>query len=75
MDKAQRTLLTKGLLHLANLMAGVFIAGLLLMEKSIAAYVLVIGIAAVGGLYAISYVILAHHTEGDGVNQAGNEYL
>jgi hypothetical protein len=60
MDTAQRTLLAKGLLHLANLMAGVFIAGLSLTEKSIAAYVPGIGRAAVGGLYAISYVVLTY---------------
>jgi hypothetical protein len=62
MDTAQRTLLAKGWLHLTHLMAGVFIVGLSLTEKSMAAYVPVIGIAAVGGVYAISYVILAHHT-------------
>jgi hypothetical protein len=35
-------------------MAGIFIIGLSLTEKHIAAYVPVIGIAAVGGLYALS---------------------
>jgi hypothetical protein len=68
MEKAQRTLLAKGLLHLANLLAGVFIVGLSLTEKSIGTYVPVIGIAAVGGLYAISYVILAHYPEGGEAN-------
>jgi hypothetical protein len=60
MDKAQRTLLAKRLLHLANLMAGICIIGLSLTEKSIAASVPVIGIAAVGGLYARSYVVLTY---------------
>jgi uncharacterized membrane protein YciS (DUF1049 family) len=73
MDTAQRTLLAKGLFHLSNLMAGVFIVGLLLTENSIAASVPVIGIVAVGGLYALSYVMLAHHTEGDGVNHVSNQ--
>jgi len=41
-------------------MAGVFIVGLSLTEKSIAASVPVIGIAAVGGLYARSYVVLTY---------------
>jgi hypothetical protein len=73
MDTAQRTLLAKGLIHLANLLAGIFIVGLSLTEKRMAASVPVIGIAVVGGLYALSYVVLAHHTEGDGVNQVSNE--
>jgi hypothetical protein len=60
MDTAPRTLLAKGLINLSNLMAGVFIVGLSLTEKRIAAYVPVIGIAAVGGLYAISYVVLTY---------------
>jgi hypothetical protein len=63
----------RGLINLANLLAGVFIVGLSLTEKSIAASVPVIGIAAVAGLYAISYVIPAHHTEGNEVNQVGNQ--
>jgi hypothetical protein len=54
-------------------MAGVVIVGLSLTENSIAAYVPVTGIAAVGGLYAISCVILAHHTEGDEVNHVSNQ--
>ena len=57
-----------GLLTLANMLVAVVIVGLSVTEKNIAAYVPVIGVAAVAGLYAISYVLLAHHTESDEVN-------
>jgi hypothetical protein len=60
MDTAPRTLLAKGLLQLANLLAGVFIVGLSLTENSIAAYVPVIGIATVAGLYLMSYAVLRY---------------
>jgi hypothetical protein len=69
MQQHQRAMFSKGFINLANLLAGVFIVGLSLTEKSIAAYVPVIGIAAVGGLYAISYAVLTHHTEGGHVHQ------
>ena len=60
MDTGQRTLLAQGLLRLANLLAGVFIVGLSLRENSIAASVPFIGIAAVAGLYLMSYAILRY---------------
>jgi hypothetical protein len=73
MQQHQRAMFSKGFINLANLLAGVFIVGLSLTEKSIAAYVPVIGIAAVGGLYAISYMVLTHHKEGGHVNQGINQ--
>ncbi len=60
MSEQQKRFFAKGGMNLANLTAGVFVVGLSLTENSIAAYVPLIGIAAVAGLYAISYVMLAH---------------
>jgi hypothetical protein len=63
MDEEQKLLFAKGLINLANIMAGVFIVGLSVAEKNVALYVPVVGIAAMAGLYAISYGILTHTTQ------------
>jgi hypothetical protein len=68
MDTAQWTLLANGLLRLANLLAGVFIVGLSLTEKQIAASVPLIGGATVAGLYLVSYAILRYPAPYTGVN-------
>jgi hypothetical protein len=73
MSEEQKRLFAKGLLTLANMLVAVVIVGLSVTENSTAAYVPVIGIATVAGLYAISYVIRAHHKEGDDVNQGMNQ--
>ena len=57
MQQHQRDMFSRGLINLANLLAGVFIVGLSLTEKNSAAYVPVIGIVAVSRLYVISLVM------------------
>jgi hypothetical protein len=68
MNQAPRTLLAKGGLQLANLLAGVFIMGLSRTEHRMAASVPVIGMAAVGGLYLMSYVLLRYPAPYQGVH-------
>jgi hypothetical protein len=58
MSNDQKLLFAKGLLSLANMLVAVFIVGLSVTEKDIAAYVPVIGIAAVAGLHIASLVML-----------------
>ena len=58
-----KTFVCQRVINLANIMAGVFIVGLSVAEKNVALYVPVVGIAAMAGLYAISYGILTHTTQ------------